>query len=88
MFRAVFPSIIRSSGLYIQQQAYAKQILLHAASGDEVEIHSSSISFSLASENEMSNEISKEIFAIAVFSYAVVMCTEICYSKKYHHANP
>jgi hypothetical protein len=24
MFRTVFPSIIRSSGLYIQQQAYVK----------------------------------------------------------------
>ena len=32
MFRTVFPSIIRSSRLYIQQQAYVKQILL--ASGD------------------------------------------------------
>jgi hypothetical protein len=30
MFRAVFPSIIRSSKLYIQQQAYIKQILLSA----------------------------------------------------------
>ena len=28
MFRTVFPSIIRSSRLYIQQQAYVKQILL------------------------------------------------------------
>jgi len=28
MFRTVFPSIIRSSRLYIQQQAYFKQILL------------------------------------------------------------
>ena len=27
MFRTVFPSIIRSSRLYIQQQAYVKQIL-------------------------------------------------------------
>jgi hypothetical protein len=32
MFRAVFPSIIRSSRLYIQQQAYVKQLLLPAAS--------------------------------------------------------
>jgi len=30
MFRAVFPSIIRSSRLYIQQQAFVKQILLSA----------------------------------------------------------
>ena len=30
MFRTVFPSIIRSSRLYIQQQAYVKQILLSA----------------------------------------------------------
>jgi len=30
MFRTVFPSIIRSSRLYIQQQAYVKQILLAA----------------------------------------------------------
>ena len=30
MFRAVFPSIIRSSRLYIQQHAYVKQILLTA----------------------------------------------------------
>ena len=30
VFRAVFPSIIRSSRLYIQQQAYVKQILLSA----------------------------------------------------------
>ena len=32
MFRTVFPSIIRSSRLYIQQQAYVKQILLLLAS--------------------------------------------------------
>jgi hypothetical protein len=38
MFRTVFPSIIRSSRLYIQQQAYVKQILLLAASGDEMEL--------------------------------------------------
>jgi hypothetical protein len=30
MFRTVFPSIIRSSELYIQQQAYVKQVLLSA----------------------------------------------------------
>jgi len=30
MFRTVFPSIIRSSRLYIQQQACVKQILLSA----------------------------------------------------------
>jgi hypothetical protein len=30
MFRMVSPSITRSSGLYIQQQAYVKQILLRA----------------------------------------------------------
>jgi hypothetical protein len=34
MFRTVFPSIIRSLRLYIQQQAYVKQILLPAASGN------------------------------------------------------
>jgi hypothetical protein len=45
MFRAVFPSIIRSSRLFIQQQAYVKQILLPAASGNEMK---SSISFPLA----------------------------------------
>jgi len=28
MFQTVFPSIIRSSSLYIQQQAFVKQILL------------------------------------------------------------
>jgi len=28
MFQTVFPSIIRSSRLYIEQQAYVKQILL------------------------------------------------------------
>jgi len=32
MFRKVFPSIIRSSRLYIQQQAYVKQILLSSLS--------------------------------------------------------
>jgi len=31
MFRTVFPSIIRSSRLHIQQQAYVKQLLLAAA---------------------------------------------------------
>jgi len=31
MFRTVFPSIIRSSRLYIQQQPYVKQILLSAS---------------------------------------------------------
>jgi len=30
MFRTVFPSIIRSSRLYIQQQAFVKKILLSA----------------------------------------------------------
>jgi len=30
IFRAVFPSIIRGSRLYIQQQAFIKQILLSA----------------------------------------------------------
>ena len=30
MFRTVFPSIIRSSRLYIQQQVYVKEILLSA----------------------------------------------------------
>jgi hypothetical protein len=38
MFRAVVPSIIRSSRLHIQQQAYVKQLLLPAASGDEMEV--------------------------------------------------
>jgi len=32
MFRTVFPSIIRSSRLYIQQQAFVKQVLLTACS--------------------------------------------------------
>jgi len=31
MFRTVFPSIIRSSRLYIQQQAFVRQILLSAS---------------------------------------------------------
>jgi len=30
MFRTVFPSIIRSSRLYILQQAFVKQVLLSA----------------------------------------------------------
>jgi len=34
MFRTVFPSIIRSSRLYIQQQAYVKLL----ASGKEMEL--------------------------------------------------
>jgi len=38
MFRTVFPSIITSSRLHIQQQAYVKQQLLPAASGDEMEL--------------------------------------------------
>jgi len=37
MFRTVFPSIIRSSRLRIQQQAYVKQLLLPATSRDEME---------------------------------------------------
>jgi len=32
MFRTVFPSIISSSRLYIQQQAFVKQILLYVQS--------------------------------------------------------
>ena len=32
VFRTVFPSIIRNSRLYIQQQAYVKHILLNASS--------------------------------------------------------
>jgi len=42
MFRTVFPSIIRSSKLYIQQQAYVKQILLLLASRNEIPTASSS----------------------------------------------
>jgi len=34
MFRTVFPSIIRSSKLYIQQQTFVKQLL----SGNEMEL--------------------------------------------------
>jgi len=43
MFRTVFPSIIRSSRLYIQQQSFVKQILLSAGRKDRpkhVECHS------------------------------------------------
>ena len=40
MFRTVFPFIIRSSKLHIRQQAYVKQLLLPAASGDEMELSS------------------------------------------------
>jgi hypothetical protein len=36
-FRTLFPSIISGSGLYMQQQAYVKQIWLPAASGNEME---------------------------------------------------
>ena len=36
MLRTVFPSIIRSSRLYIQQQVYVKQVLLLLASGSEM----------------------------------------------------
>ena len=36
MFRTVFPSIIRSSRLYIQQQVYVKQILLSACADNSV----------------------------------------------------
>jgi hypothetical protein len=42
MFRAVFPSTIRSSRLHIQQQAYVKQMLLPAASGNGMELISTS----------------------------------------------
>ena len=38
MFRTVFPSIIRSSKLYIRQQAHVKQLLLPAVSGNEIEM--------------------------------------------------
>jgi hypothetical protein len=41
MFRTVFASIIRSSRLHIQQQAYVKQLLQFAASGDDMEFKSS-----------------------------------------------
>ena len=36
-FRTVFLSIVRSSKLHIWQQAYVKQLLLPAASRDEME---------------------------------------------------
>jgi len=36
MFRTVFPSIIRSSRLYIQQQAFVKQILLSACADSSI----------------------------------------------------
>ena len=38
MFRTVFPSVIRRSKLHIWQQAYVKQLLLPAASRDEMEL--------------------------------------------------
>ena len=38
IFRTVFTPIIRSSKLHIRQQAYVKQLLLPAASGDEMEL--------------------------------------------------
>jgi hypothetical protein len=38
MFRTVFPPIIRSSSLHIQQQTYVKRMLLPAASGNEMEL--------------------------------------------------
>jgi hypothetical protein len=38
MFRTVFSSIIRSSRLHIQQQAYVKQLLLPAVIGNEMEL--------------------------------------------------
>ena len=38
MFRTVFPSIIRSSRLYIQQQAYVKQILLSVSKQTSVSV--------------------------------------------------
>ena len=53
MFRTVFPSIIRSSRLYIQQQAYVKQIPLS---------NCSSISFPLASRQQY-------LFDICLFLY-------------------
>jgi hypothetical protein len=39
MFRMVFPSLIRSLGLYIQHQVYVKQVLWLLASGNEMELH-------------------------------------------------
>ena len=36
VFRTVIPPIIRSSKLHMRQQAYVKQLLLRAASGDEI----------------------------------------------------
>jgi hypothetical protein len=41
VFRTVFPYIIRSSRLRIQQQVYVKQLLLPAAIGDEMELYGS-----------------------------------------------
>jgi len=46
MFRIVFPFIIKISRLYMQQQAFVKQILLLLASGNEMEL-----SFPLASSS-------------------------------------
>jgi len=48
MFRTVFPSIIRSPRLYIQHQVYIIQFSWLLASGNEVELRSST-SFPLAS---------------------------------------
>ena len=39
MFRTVFPSIIRSSRLYIQHQVYVIQISLLLAGGHDLELH-------------------------------------------------
>ena len=38
MFRKVFPTIIRSSKLYIQHQVYVIQVLWLLASGHEMEL--------------------------------------------------
>jgi len=44
MFRAVFPSIIRSSKLRIQQRYMSEQLLPPAAIGDEVQLRSVELS--------------------------------------------
>ena len=76
MFRMVFPSIIRSSRLYIQQQAFVKQILMSACQQADGSIcwfyyrnNKFHCNFSKCSGADLTNEADWFIFVVCELFY-------------------
>ena len=75
MFRTVFPSIIRSSKLHILvwQQARVKQMLLPAASRDEIELHAVP-----SVKNLLKQQTLKQLKSVQLDKVLHMWCTAMC----------